>query len=791
MESCQPVERLHPSATNGLSAHQVEDQVHKGLVNRKQKDAGRSNWDIVRDNAFTLFNLFNVSLAVAVFLVGAYRNLLFMALIAINTLIGIVQEIRSKQLVDRLKLISQPKVTVVRDAKQALLAVEQLVLDDVMILEAGRQIGADAVVLQGEIEVNEAFVTGESEPLKKGTGDELLSGSFVVSGMCYAKVEHVGSANYAATIEAHAKRHKRIRSELLETLDRIVKFTGLFIIPLGAVMLARSLLFLKLPLSDAVVTTVAALIGMMPRGLVLLTSMSLAVGVIKLGRRKTLVNELFGIETLSRVDMLCLDKTGTLTRGSMSVSQVLPQGDATMEEIQAEVGAFLAAQTDSNATIQAIRQRFEACFAQANAAVVPFSSARKWSAVSIGNRSLVMGAPDVLYPHTGTPQPDCIAAYEDEGARVILFAKSGQAVDDQLPGGLTPLCIVVLRDPLRDDAREILNYFDQQGVAIRLISGDSVKTLRAIAKQAGVREADKWIDLSAVTDEDELKRAALAYTVFGRAKPGQKRVIIDALKQAGHTVAMVGDGVNDVLALRDADCSIAMASGTDAARTISQIVLLGDDFAALPAVVNEGRRVVNNITRTASLYLVKTVYSFLLAFVTVIFGIRYPFIPIQLTLIGVLMEGIPSFVLTLEPDNRRIGNRFFESVLSRAVPSGLVIATLVSLAHAFAPRLGIGQHEIATVCTYLTAIFCAILLFIACQPIDALRGSLFVAMTGLFFVAANVFAGLFNLLPLTGSLLVRIVLLTAVGLILLYGYTIATKKSFALAQRRGHQKGVH
>lgn len=785
MEQNNP-SRLAPDFATGLTNRQVAGRIAQGLANTKPNETEKSALDIVRDNTITLFNLLNVGIAACLFVVGAYRNMLFMAVVVVNTLIGIVQEIRSKRLIDKLTLISMPKAVVVRDGHQKEIAVEDLVLDDVFIVKTGGQIGADAIVQDGEIEVNEALLTGEADPVVKRAGDFLLSGSFVVSGQCYAKVEHVGDSNYAMSIEKDAKRDKRLHSELMSVLNRIVRFTGIFMAPLGLILVLRAVFLLKLSLYETVVTTSAALIGMMPKGLVLLTSISLAVGVIRLAKRNTLIHELFGIETLSRVDTLCLDKTGTLTEGRMRLHQWIPLGNRPKQEIERMIGAFVHAQTDASATMAAVRRHFESQPPIPPVQVTPFSSARRWSAVTFEGFSVLMGAPDVLWPiERAESFPPMISEAENEGARVILFALSGEPVGKQLPVDLEPCAVITLNDPLRSDAREIMQYFKDEGVAIKIISGDHPQTVSAIARQAGIEDADDWIDCSQMTEEGAIRRAALRYTVFGRVNPWQKRLLIQTMREAGQTVAMTGDGVNDVLALRDADCSITLASASDAARYISQIVLLDNNFGALPSIMMEGRRAVNNITRTAALYLCKTVYSFVVTFIAVLFAMRFPYIPIQLTLIGTLFEGIPSFVLAMEHNRARINKDFFGTVLRRALPSGLVIASMVALCNAVMPAIGWNGAQIATACVYLTGIFCAVLLFLACRPFNMLRRLLFLSMTALFFILSACAPALFEIQPLTLNMAGWLGGFTLIGLALLWLYTRAAQRLIRFARGLG------
>lgn len=579
----------------------------------------------------TLFNLFNVLIAIALALVGAWSNMMFICIIAVNTLIGIVQELHAKKLVEKLSLLSAPTVRVIRDGKHSEIPIHELVEQDVIELEAGNQVCSDCVILVGEAEVNESLLTGESDPVLKPEGSHLLSDSFIVSGRCRACVEHVGVENYAAAIAREAKRLRGIHSELLSSMRKVTHFTAFLIPPLGILLFLEAFLLQGDTLNHAVVTTAAGLLGMLPKGLVLLISISLAVGIITLSRKKVLVQELFALETLAHVDTLCLDKTGTLTQGKMQV------------------------ESDVFSPIHKI----------------PFSSERKWSAIEFQNAgTFVIGAPERL----GASVPPHLERDEQTGKRLLLAGYTKEPLDQNGPlPHIQELAYIVISDSIRPNAAETLAYFQKEGVALKLISGDNPVTVSALAKQVGFPEAERYLDMTGITEEAQIEKAAADYSIFGRVSPLQKKQLVQALQKKGHVVAMTGDGVNDLLALRQADCSIAMAQGSDAARQISQVVLLDSDFSALPSVLSEGRRVVNNITRVAGVFFVKTIYSVLLSLVCLVLNIPFPFMPIQITLIDLIIEGYPAFFISFEPDNRRITGRFLPSVLRRAFPNAVSI----------------------------------------------------------------------------------------------------------------------
>ena len=666
-------------------------------------------------------------------------------------------------------------------------------LDDILVLRMGGQICADAIVAAGEVEVNEALLTGEAEPIRKSRGDMLLSGSFVVSGACRARVEHIGSENYATKIALDAKKYKKVHSDLMNALDKIVKFTSFFILPLGALLFLHARFVLDHSLEGAVVSTAAALIGMMPKGLVLLTSVSLAVGVIKLARKKTLVQELFCIENLSRVDMLCLDKTGTITQGKMTVSDILPLTAQPPFDLEEAVGSFIGALDDNNATFLALGERFPAQGRWRAVCRTPFSSARKWSSVTFEGRGTVLvGAPEILLRGRSGLLPPAVAEREAAGCRVVLVAHSEERVEGVLPGTVRPVAALVLEDPIRPDARETLAFFTREDVQLKIISGDNPVTVSSIARQAGLPHSDSYIDASTLADEEALRQAAERYTIFGRVSPQQKRQLVHALQDEGHTVAMTGDGVNDVLALKDADCSIAMASGSDAARQISQLVLLDSNFSSLPSVVMEGRRVINNITRTAVLFLVKTIFSFLLSFMALAFSMPYPFIPIQLSLISMVVEGIPSFFLTFEPNRDRIKGRFLSTVLRQAFPCAFIIVLNIILVDQIGPLLGLAALDLATLNVYLTAFIWLYLLLRVCMPLNKLRAALFGTMVALFGVAAYLFRDLLQIGTLTLRSLPLFLILAAASLVLysLVAWAIGRAAAVVRAWKAGRQKNA-
>ncbi len=724
----------------GLTAEQVRRRKRNGRINVTKGSITKPVYRILIDNICTFFNLFNLIIAVALIAVKSYYNLLFLIIIIINTAIGIFQELRSKRTLEKLSVLSAVRAHVIRDGSIKDIPVHEIVPDDTILFENGNQICVDSIVTDGEIEVNESLLTGELTPILKRAGDHLLSGSFAVSGSCTATVEHVGAENYAVKLTQAAKKHKRLHSQLMDSINRIIRFTGLFIIPFGALLVLRDLFINHTELNVTVTATSAALIGMMPQGLVLLTTVSLVVGVIRLARKKTLVQELYCIETLSRVDTLCLDKTGTLTKGTMEVSDIISWDNTTLStDFDALITTAITALGDTNPTAQAIRAYFDASSKPLALTVLsrsPFSSQRKWSAVSLENTGTVFfGAYDRLLPE-GTTLPKAAQGLEEEGKRLLLIALSEKTDIEQAKTALKPLALAVLEDQIRDNAAEILDFFRKEDVSVRIISGDHPLTVSSIAKKAGVPDYDNYVDAGALQTPEQLADAAAKYTIFGRVLPAQKKQLIQALKAQGHTVAMTGDGVNDVLALKEADCSIAVAAGSDAARQVSQLVLLDSDFSSLPSVVMEGRRVINNITRTASLFLVKTIMSFLITICVIVLPMMntYPFQPIQLSLIGLVAESIPGFFLTLEPSRERVKGSFLRTVLTNALPSALIITLFVVLTEALlAPLMGLSDMQSSILCIYITGFVWLIQLFRICRPFSKWRRILWGLMVAGFF----------------------------------------------------------
>lgn len=736
---------LAPSHLTGLSQEEVLRQQKLGLVNTIPDKITKTNTQIIKDNLFTLFNFYNFVIAFCLLAVGAYSNMLFILIIIINILIGIAQEIHAKNLVEELSLVTIPRALVVRDSNTKEISVEEIVLSDILVFESGRQIAVDSKVVSGEVEVNESLLTGEADSITKRSGDTLLSGSFVVSGRCRAQAQHIGIDNYAAKIAHEAKQHKAVSSELLRSMRKVTQFTSFLIIPLGAILFAQAFFWRGDTLQPAVVATAAGLLGMLPKGLVLLISIALASGVIMLSRKKVLVQELFALETLAHVDVLCLDKTGTITEGKMSVQSVHILQDASLPDgFTKVIGCFLRNADDNNATFFALQEHFSECGDFTPEHKIAFSSQRKWSAMSfVEGFSLVLGAPERL---SEQPLPEKVAQQEREGSRILLatYSKGKIGEDNKLPE-LIPWAYITINDPVRENAPETLAYFKEEGVEIKIVSGDNPLTVSIISKAAGLEKYYSYVDMSDFTTDEQIDAAASEYTVFGRVSPYQKKRIIQALKKNGHTVAMTGDGVNDVLALREADCSIALAEGSDAARQVSKLVLLNSDFGAMLSVLDEGRRVVNNVTRIASIFFVKTIYSVLLTMLCVCFNVPFPFIPLQIALIDVTIEGYPSFFMSFEKDNRKVTEPFLHTVFRRALPNSLTIIIIMLTVSFIATQKGLLPGDQITV-TYMLIGFISILALVrACTPFNKLR--LFLCSTTIvgFFGCALLFNGFFRL----------------------------------------------
>ena len=745
-------EGYEPTPEDGLSEEEAARRLAAGQGNTASEDPGRSVPQIVCANLFTLFNLLNVALALCLIAVGSYRNILFMGVVISNTLIGTVQELRAHQTIKRLKLLNMPVVRVIRGGKEREIASNELVLGDLTVLTTGNQVPADAIVREGRGTANESLLTGESDAVSKEENAWLMSGSYITSGRFVAQLVHVGEDSYISRLTRSAKKIKHPKSELMSDMQRLIRVVSALLIPLGILLFCKQRFMLEQTLERAVPTAVAAMIGMIPEGLMLLTSVALTVGVIKLGRRQVLVQELYGIETLARVDVLCLDKTGTITTGEMKVDGIVPL-NAAENQVKADISRFLGAMNEHSGTTAALAAAFLPA-PETPLATLPFSSARKLSAVTLADgRTLVLGAPNFVLDERqyAGEISEKVKREAASGHRVLLLAECDGAIDgDTLPPVTRPLALVCLNDVIRDNAAETLEYFRRQGVSVRVISGDDPTTVSAIAGRIGLENGDHYVDASTLKTPEALRDAADRYAVFGRVTPEQKRLLVEALKAAGHNVAMTGDGVNDIPALKAADCSIAMAGGSDAAKNAAQLTLLDPDFASLPAVVGEGRRVVNNITRAASLFLIKTLYSFALALLTLALPVAYPFQPIQLTLISTLTIGTPSFFLALEPNTEPIRGRFLRNVLMRAVPGAAAVA-IISTAAMFLEHAGWTAEACSTAATIAAGCIGLMSLARVSLPFTKLRAAVLAAMAAALLGAVLVLGGIFFLAPLTAA----------------------------------------
>ena len=754
-QSRRPIAPVRTDPEQGLTSAQAAERTEAGYANTPVEAPTKTEKQIIRENVFTFFNLIFVVLAVCLALVGDFRDMLFLVIAIANTLIGIIQEIRSKHTIDKLTLLSAPKATVVRDGKVITLPVAKLVRDDVVVFSAGSQIPADAVMVSGSLQVNEALITGEPDAIPKAAGDELLSGSFVVAGSGRAVLTRVGTESYASRLTLEAKKgHAPRQSEMMNSLDKLIRIIGIALIPMGVALFVKQYFFLETGIYHAMTSTVAALIGMIPEGLYLLTSVALAVSVLRLARKRTLVHDMSSIETLARVDVLCVDKTGTITEPGMAVAGLVPLDEELfpVRTVEATLNAFYAAADADNDTAKALKARFSGKSVWKADKVIPFTSATKWSAVTfVGHGTYVVGAPEFVMGQRYADLQETVEEYSGQGERVLLLAKhEGPITGGRLTGKLSPMALIRIANKIRPEAPDTFRYFAQQGVAVKVISGDNPVTVSQVALQAGIQGAEQYVDAATLKSDADIARAVEQYTVFGRVTPSQKRKFVQALKKAGHTVAMTGDGVNDVLALKDADCGIAMASGADAACQAAHLVLLDSNFASMPQVVLEGRRVINNIQRAASLFLVKNIFSFLLSLITIFAAdMPYPFVPLQLSLISALTIGVPSFFLALEPNRAIVKGRFLPNVMKQACPGGLTNLFLVLGAEAFAYAFGFSTQSLSTISAMLMAFNGLIVLFYVCRPFDWKRRVLWGAMTVAMVVCVGWFGSFFSLEPLT------------------------------------------
>ncbi|MFM0876235.1 cation-translocating P-type ATPase [Streptococcus suis] len=746
----------------GLSTKEVQERIQNQQTNHFKTKTSASNWEIFRRNVFTSFNALNFAIFLALLAVQAWSNLFFFGVIVLNAVSGMLTEWRARRMIDKLNLMNKDFIRVVRDSETISIAPEDIVLDDVLLLSAGEQVPSDAIVLEGIAEANEAMLTGESDLIVKNTGAELLSGSYLVSGQIYAKVIHVGAENYANKLMLEAKTHKPIVSRILYNMDKIAKFTGKIIIPFGLALFLEAFFIKLLPLKDSVITSSTALLGMLPKGIALLTITSLLTAVIKLGMKNILVQEMYSVETLARVDVLCLDKTGTITQGKMTVENLLPlTNHYSLDTIQQILATYIQTSEDTNSTAQAIRKKYGDLEHHYKAShIIPFSSDRKWGAMTIENIGhIFLGAPEMLL----TQNPPSVSEAQARGSRVLILALSQQSLpssQNQLPENIEPLALLEIADPIREDAAETLAYLRSQEVTLKIISGDNPVTVSHIAREAGFADFDSYIDCSKVDDEELIARAETT-AIFGRVSPHQKKLLIQTLKAQGHTTAMTGDGVNDILALREADCSIVMAEGDPATRQIANLVLLDSEFRDIPEILFEGRRVVNNISHIAPIFLIKTIYSFLLGLICIAsialgkaeYLLVFPFIQVQMTLIGQFVEGFPPFILTFERNIRPVEKHFLRKSLLLALPNALMVVLSVLIFHLMQVFGYLNLHDMQTLSYYVLGSTGLLAVIRACLPLTKARLALIIYSVFGFFISSHFLHGLIEIHPLNSHTL--------------------------------------
>ncbi|MGO5542446.1 HAD-IC family P-type ATPase [Blautia sp. HCP3S3_H10_1] len=834
----------------GLTNEQVQQRIEEGKVNANENPNTRSYKQIVKENVLTFFNFLNLALMAMVLLVGSYKNSMFMGIIVINTIIGIIQEVRAKKTLDKLAILTESKAVVLREGKKWTISTEKLVLDDILFLKTGDQVPADAKVLEGSIEVNESLLTGESDNLQKNEGDELFSGSFVTSGEACCQVIHVGKDNYASQITSEAKEFKRHNSELRNSLNAILKTISVIIVPMGMLLFYKQYYIAGNGIRDAVVNMVAAVLGMIPEGLVLLTSVALTLGALALTRKNTLVQELYCIETLARVDTLCLDKTGTITAGTMCVEQVVPyvegaepeirkqgenQADSvaektdvqtekyaldqytaeqniadgnpvendtdivvslgkpqmTMNEIERVMANMMSVLKDKNATADAIHKRFSRRTDMLVDHCIPFSSDRKYSGVAFKEEgTYLMGAAQFLFPEGNEDLLRQCAVYGKEGLRVLALAHSPNLnQENELPENLEPVALFMLTDIIRDNAPETLEFFRSQGVDLKVISGDDPVTVSAIAKRAGLENADKYIDATTITTPEDMERAVAECSVFGRVTPQQKKEMVLALQKQKHTVAMTGDGVNDVLALKEADCSVVMAEGSDAAKNIANVVLMDSNFAAMPEIVNQGRRVVNNIRTAASMFLIKTIFSALLCLITIFWGDSYPFEPIQMSLISACAVGIPTFLLAQENNFNKIESGFLRYVFMNAFPAAVTITGCVFTIMLVCQNVYHSNAMLSTACFLVTGWNYMAALKTVYAPLSRYRKIIIYGMQFIFFFAAVCVQNLLSLGSLEFGMIILVFILMTFSPVVIEVITEWCRSMYDKAHER-EKKGI-
>ena len=847
----------------GLTNEEVQERIAQGQVNNNENPNTRTYKQIILENTLTFFNFLNLVLLVLVLLVGSYKNSMFVGIIFINTVIGIIQEIRAKKTIDKLAILTESKTVVLREGKKWKISTEKLVVDDLIFLKAGEQVPADAKILEGSLEVNESLLTGEADNLPKNTGDELFSGSFVTAGQACCQIIHVGSDNYASRITSEAKEFKRHNSELRNSLNAILKVISIIIVPLGAMLFYKQYYFVGDNIRDSVVNMVAAVLGMIPEGLVLLTSVALTLGALKLAQKKTLVQELYCIETLARVDTLCLDKTGTITEGTMCVEAVesyppvydeisgeaagnktesgeskndrtessdLVEVSAASEisavsaaeaiakedgssilspreeseagtetysqedpekirEIEHIMGNLLSVLKDQNATADALRARFKVSQDMELDHVIPFSSDRKYSGAAFKDTgTYLMGAVQFLFPEGNPELAEYCSGFAKEGLRVLVVAHSENVNEGtEIPAGLEPIGLLLLTDVIRQEAPDTLAYFESQGVDLKVISGDDPVTVSSIARRAGLKNAEQYVDATTITTQEQMDEAVATYSVFGRVTPQQKQAMVKSLQAQKHTVAMTGDGVNDVLALKEADCSIAMAEGSDAAKNIANVVLLDSNFAAMPEIVNQGRRVVNNIRTAASMFLIKTIFSVLLSLITIFFGDAYPFEPIQMSLISACAVGIPTFLLAQENNYEKIDHTFLRHVFMNAFPAAVTITGCVFSVMLVCQNVYHSNAMLNTACVLVTGWNYMAALKTVYAPLNTYRKVIIYSMQVIFFGAAVVLQNLLTLGSLEFGMIILVFLLMTFSPILIDVITAWIRNIYSRSLDKGEQ----
>lgn len=740
----------------GLTDEEVRQRVEEGLTNRADISTDKTTKEIVISNVFTYFNLIFLVITILLIMVGSFRNLTFLPIIIGNTVIGIVQEIRAKKTLEKMSLLNAPRADVIRNGSVKQISTEELVKDDVILLTAGKQICADAVVISGNIQVNESLLTGEADEVEKTEGSTLMSGSFVVSGECYARLEKVGNESYISKLSLEAKSMGgKEQSEMMRSINLIVKWVGIVIIPIGLILFWQSHFVNGESITKSVTSTVAAIIGMIPEGLYLLTTVALALSTMKLARKKVLLHDMKSIETLARVDVLCVDKTGTITEPDMKLKEIFlcknsgadgTQTALTLDELKSLILDYANASVDNNATMLALKAYAADALTNNTSALhrtavsqQAFSSSLKYGSVTFSDGTYLLGAPEFIMHEDFARIEEEIIPYADKGDRVLLFARyDGENVENGINGSVTPLGFVALANPIRENAVKTFEYFKSQGVAIKVISGDNPRTVSRIAIQAGIESAESFVDAATLDTEDKIADAVNKYTVFGRVTPKQKKQLVKALQAKGHTVAMTGDGVNDILAMKDADCSVAMASGSEAAAQAAQVVLLDSDFAHMPDVVYEGRRVVNNIQRSASLFLVKNIFSLLLSLFSVILMVTYPLEPAQVSLISMFTIGVPGFLLALEQNKDRIKGHFITNVMLKALPGGLTDVIAVGALVVCGEVFCISDASIGTIATLVLSVVGFMILFKISEPLNGMKYAVIIGN-----IAGLVFSGFF------------------------------------------------